>query len=431
MRKIALLLFLGFGLTVSAQEPILDAWIMNLNGKTASYYENVGTMQNPNYVLQMSSDSADILELCYTTDTVWVRCEGMTNDMGVFTNPGTPSAQGYVWRFPRNPSQGTGNDPVVDVFAIGCLLNGIPMFGKGDARSWDPTGQQNSNQGQGVWNGDAWYSEGNTLDTAFAAHPQQQGAYHTHATPFRLYSDPSTSHSPIVGFAWDGYPVYGPFGYSTGMDSMSTVKRMMSSYALRDTMTKRHSLPDGTSLSANQYGPDVDGTHPLGEYIEDYMFVQGSGDLDEHNGRMCVTPEYPNGTYAYFVTTDSVGGPAFPYYLGSTYYGTPDSDNSSPQANITIPGNATCGLVSVADQVLTEFKVYPNPAREAFMVYVPGNTTGLDVEIYDAIGKLVYSKTMESGLIEVPVDGWQNGIYHCTIKNSDVKMNRTVIVAND
>ena len=31
------------------------------------------------------------------------------------------------------------------------------------------------------------------------------------------------------------------------------------------------------------------------------MFT-GEGDLDEHNGRYCVTPDFPNGVYAYFAT---------------------------------------------------------------------------------------------------------------------------------
>ena len=36
--------------------------------------------------------------------------------------------------------------------------------------------------------------------------------------------------------------------------------------------------------------------------------------LDQNNGRFCVTPEYPNGTYAYFSTVDKASfEPTFPY----------------------------------------------------------------------------------------------------------------------
>jgi hypothetical protein len=61
----------------------------------------------------------------------------------------------------------------------------------------------------------------------------------------------------------------------------------------------------------------------LGSFVEDYIYLNGAGDLDQYNGRFCVTPEFPKGTYAYFVTTDLIGKPAFPYTIGSNYfYGT-------------------------------------------------------------------------------------------------------------
>ena len=68
-------------------------------------------------------------------------------------------------------------------------------------------------------------------------------------------------------------------------------------------------------------------SYPLGRYMEDndylgdHGYVQGKDfDLDEFNGRYCVTPEYPNGTYAYFVAVSSNGTPVFPYNIGRGYY---------------------------------------------------------------------------------------------------------------
>jgi hypothetical protein len=60
----------------------------------------------------------------------------------------------------------------------------------------------------------------------------------------------------------------------------------------------------------------------MGIFIEDYSYT-ASGDLDQHNGRFCVTPDYPNGTYAYFVTLNSLLKPAYPYIIGTTFYGSP------------------------------------------------------------------------------------------------------------
>src|SRR5262249_53556518 len=70
-----------------------------------------------------------------------------------------------------------------------------------------------------------------------------------------------------------------------------------------------------------QEGPAVDESHPLGTFVEDYEYVAGSGDLDRYNGRFAKTPEYPDGIYAYFLTTDEQGRLAFPYLLAHEYFG--------------------------------------------------------------------------------------------------------------
>jgi|GEM_PF-681991 len=328
-----------FSIAVYGQEPILDYWHYNTTGLTGSYWQNIGNNNNPSFVFNTMTDSADILEVCYTSTDVYIRTEGITANMGQFTNPGVPTAQGETIILPRYPTQELGpRQAVNNVSSIGLLINGVAIFGKGDASSWDNMTQSNIMAGgQGLWNGDAWYGEGMSLDTALGAHPQQQGVYHTHATPFRLYDDNSL-HSGIVGFAFDGYPVYGPFGYDDPMDSTSAIVRIESSYQLRN-ISVREVLPDGTVLASNEYGPDVTPMHPLGEFVEDYEYISGLGHLDEFNGRFCYTPEYPNGTYAYFTATDPAGAPTFPYYLGLEYYGEAYTNRGAPPQ---IPANAIC-----------------------------------------------------------------------------------------
>ena len=82
----------------------------------------------------------------------------------------------------------------------------------------------------------------------------------------------------MLGYAFDGYPIYGGFGYTDSNNSGSAIKRISSSYRLR-SITKRTSLPNGLTLSSSQYGPNVSATYPLGSFIQDYEFVQGYGDL--------------------------------------------------------------------------------------------------------------------------------------------------------
>ncbi len=110
---------------------------------------------------------------------------------------------------------------------------------------------------------------------------------------------------------------------------------MLTSYRTR-SITERTKLANGTVLSSTYYGPTVNATYPIGSYLQDYEYVSGLGDLDEYNGRWCVTPEYPTGTYAYFVTLDSTGALAYPYTMGPSFYGVFTS-----QRSVSVPSGAT------------------------------------------------------------------------------------------
>ena len=123
----------------------------------------------------------------------------------------------------------------------------------------------------------------------------------------------SVSHSPIIGWAYDGNPIYGPYGYSSIQGGV--VNQMKSGYSI--------------ILKENRPSTDL---FPNGFFIEDYTYTKVNDEtvLDENNGRFCVTPEYPNGTYAYFTTidpnvVDSAGvfagyrRPIFPYIIGDKF----------------------------------------------------------------------------------------------------------------
>ena len=134
----------------------------------------------------------------------------------------------------------------------------------------------------------------------------------------------SKYHSPIIGFAYDGNPIYGPFGYDK--PSGGSVRRMLTGYELSQNIVNR---------------PPVS-IFPLGFFVEDYSYV-GNGDLDESNGRFCITPDFPTGTFAYFATikdlTDSGGPfkyfrrPEFPYLIGDTYHNKENDFNFKNTSN--------------------------------------------------------------------------------------------------
>ena len=123
---------------------------------------------------------------------------------------------------------------------------------------------------------------------------------------------PNAFHSPILGFAYDGNPIYGPYGYQNATGG--AIKRLQSGYIL-DTTLRSGLRPPGFAF---------------GYFTNDYIF-DNSGDLDVHGGRYCVTPQYPDGVYAYFYSVDvdssGVAKPRFPYLLGGSFKDTPIEEN--------------------------------------------------------------------------------------------------------
>ena len=82
--------------------------------------------------------------------------------------------------------------------------------------------------------------------------------------------------------------------------------------------------------------------YPLGSFVEDYVFVD-DGHLDRRNGRFCITPEFPGGTYAYFMTLDASNQPEFPYILGDEYYGDAVTEADTAPANPVFEQPAAAG----------------------------------------------------------------------------------------
>lgn len=117
-------------------------------------------------------------------------------------------------------------------------------------------------------------------------------------------------HSKIVGVCFDGYPIYGPYGYTDPLDNTSNVIAMESSYILNATEFSGRPYSYTHVFNYTDKGAQKQVTIGGGAYLDDFSYVNEHGTLDQYNGRYCVTPEYPNGTYAYF-TTDT-----YPYIIG-------------------------------------------------------------------------------------------------------------------
>lgn len=329
---------------------------------------------------------AGVQGISYSDDYVYIKSTGLaTNTMGPWflnsaqttTFPSFPGNAAILYRFPRVTDYPESYAPATrtpsNIGTCGLFVDGVPLFNTSDTFSYDTSagGDQrptNQNRGDGYWNRDAFTNEGVTFD-AGNAH-QAMEAFHYHASPVALRhtlgdsvdydasvvyqgvgrASPYTEnfngqHSPIIAWANDGLPMYGPYGYGDPDDAMSDVRLMVSGYQKRDgsngssnlAATGRINFPrwvvsegfrNSTAITAQFYGPAVSSTFVLGHYMEDYAYKGHLGltqgidfDLNEQNVRYCVTPEFPGGTWAYFTSVKEDGTPIYPYNLAYNYFG--------------------------------------------------------------------------------------------------------------
>lgn len=320
----------GYATLFSQTNPAITSWLINTDNTMGQHYVagNSTPVADP-YL-------ANVESVHYTPNNSLVSAAGIPSYIiGPYLdgNPSNASDNEHIFKIPLNPIEQTGTKTATNAGVIGVFINGVPMYDWRDAQSYN---------NQGVWNRDAVLNELDGFDCP-KGHPSPifsggtlvGGTYHHHQNPTAfnldnvvlsdicdtypadgLYVMNATVHSPLLGFAFDGFPVYGAYGYAN-TDGTGGIVRIESGYEKRNITVRTH-YADGTDVID---GPAVSVTYPLGTYKEDYEFT-GNGDLDEYNGRFAVTPEYPAGIYAYYATVDANQNSAFPYMIGpDEYYG--------------------------------------------------------------------------------------------------------------
>jgi hypothetical protein len=407
MKRTLLTCFVLFSFASMAQiTPEIYSWIQNTNGDTGY----AGILSN-------------VQQVQYSTNNVYVSCTCIPGyDIGPWTgNPNIPANQNFVFKITRNPQPNTGTPTTTPMGHIGTWSNGVSMFNPKDGMSYN---------NQGIWNRNAIVAEAVSFDNCLG-HPAPNGEYHHHLNPTCLYDDSNaTVHSPIIGYAFDGYPVYGAFGYDSA-NGNGGIRRMSSSYRMR-SITTRTTLPNGTVLNASQYGPAVNTTYPLGLYLEDFEYVAGLGDLDDHNGRFCVTPDYPQGTYVYFVTLDSNLVAAYPYVLGLTYYGIVMTGNTGPGSGHNIISEPVVSFVTGISPIenTIDYQVYPNPVTNTLVMYLaPGSANNMHMTLKNMLGQDVFQENNIQPAVPYyfNVQSLSKGIYFLTLESGDVKSVRKII----
>lgn len=214
---------------------------------------------------------------------------------------------------------------------VGIFLNGVILFNWSDAQSY-----QNKN----VWHNIAFTFEQYDFDicNGHAA----AGVYHHHGYNgclAKVIKDDGSGHSPVWGFAADGYPIHGPWQAKDVRARSCWVKRDYAATSATGCgvdgkrscqLVDNHDIGKGSvDVTA---APDVGAAqeslfskNPItvdsGSYFEDYYYDPActAGDpqaLDEHNGH-----DHDDLGYHFHLTVDENLQPKFPYSFGPIYKG--------------------------------------------------------------------------------------------------------------
>ncbi|MEQ9462654.1 MAG: YHYH protein [Haliea sp.] len=247
--------------------------------------------------------------LNYTSVSEWT-CSGTTrhlaangipdHEVGTFPNPANPNTiteQDVSASFPLEPQMSQAATELGGPRGtIAYVINGVKVDAGTGGTCNDSGGSCSLGGNVGNWNIEALGQTAFDFGTdENNAHVQPDGIYHYHGMPegFVAKRGGDSSTMTLIGWAADGFPIYARYGYSDADDSRSALKVMTGSYRL---VTEVSSSRPSTSL------------YPLGTFAQDYEYVEGLGDLDECNGRLGVTPEFPAGIYHYFATD------SYPYF---------------------------------------------------------------------------------------------------------------------
>jgi hypothetical protein len=168
----------------------------------------------------------------------------------------------------------------------------------------------------------------------------------------------------------------------------------------------------------------------LGAYLEDFEYVAGIGDLDENNGRICKTPEYPNGIYCYFATVDATNKPVYPYLLGKYYHGVVQASTHA-----TISETVSTYTLSVSSNNLEQIglSLFPNPTSDMVVVqsYSPV-VSDLKIELFDINGKLILEDTLKQGstMCYLNLETVYSGVYFVKISDNKDSITKKVVISH-
>ena len=316
-------------------------------------YSTIGILDDINEEIYNDDESVNATSIySWTSDDInrILSGNGIPNhDVGTFPNahnPNTISEQSVNEVFTLCPIIVSENGEPVGgpAGAIAYAINSV-KFDPGTAGRCNDEGECSLAQGQGNWNIEALGHETfNFGDDMNHAHVQPTGEYHYHGMPELLIDFLGENQGmTLVGWASDGFPVYARYGYIDPNDPTSELISLQPSWKLKETPDEGR--PD--TLTALIGGPGQGTTYPnipiqMGAFTQDFEYEEGYGDLDECNGRLGITPEFPEGIY-YYVVTDEF--PFFTRCLKGEFVagGGGGGGDDIPDCDEVPPGAPCCG----------------------------------------------------------------------------------------
>ena len=232
------------------------------------------------------------LSVSCDNNSINVTSNGIIHYNFVQITPNNLQAQNYNWNIPRYPIDNGQNNTIPLLGVAGIAVNGLPFFGPNEAQFPDPYGDP-------VYNGIMDYCMGHTAN---------QGVYHYHAMLVECLSMslPINEPDPIIGYAYDGYAIYGQMGCA-----------------------------DSECSELVEYSSGwVQTGDPTTYAWDNHEFVESNDPLklDECNGHYG-----PNGDYHYHTTS------TFPYIVGC-YHGTQNQSGNSPDLSAIEGGDIPCSF---------------------------------------------------------------------------------------
>ena len=273
-----------------------------------------------------------ILEVTCADGNMTVVSNGLPHYTYVPMTPNGLAAQDFVWTIPLSPEVADETSAIPLLGTVGFGVSGAPIYGANEGPFPDPYGDPVAN---GIMDWCGGHTGGNADYHYHTLYESMLTDQDGDGEPTCMDADESTDDgaglSPVLGYALDGFPLYGPRGcldadcvelveFQSGWENTGYLADSLGCETTSDCGNPSGCNDPQTAANFECYacnlaviaGEVARACLPTTYSWDNHVYVAKDGDqwLDECNGRVGA-----DGTYGYHVTS------TFPYTLGC-YRGT-------------------------------------------------------------------------------------------------------------